>query len=227
VRPTAAEARASVDQLVDMRIHGGSSSRRSFRVAKRTDPGRGAGVASCRGARPRRPGHRAPRHARRRPRRFTHEGALCALSFADGAMILSPIWARAFGTSTRDGGPAGRRGRFRDFSAASSMRWTACPSTPRHTVPAPCLEVLRTIPAGTDPVVIWRSRDGWALRRPCAPWGANVRPRGHRDPVPSCDRRGWPVGRIRGAASIAKRWLLAHRTRRSGRPPAAQTRLFG
>jgi methylated-DNA-[protein]-cysteine S-methyltransferase len=160
---------------------------------------------------------------------FTHEGALCALSFADGRYDPLAVLGVRFGTvHTRDADPLDVTGRFRDYFRG---QLDALDRLPVDTGGTPfqrrVWEVLRTIPAGTTLSyrdVARRVGAEEAVRAVGAANGAN--------PVAiviPCHRVIGADGRLvgYGGGLDRKRWLLAHEKAPLRPAAAAQARLFG
>jgi methylated-DNA-[protein]-cysteine S-methyltransferase len=160
---------------------------------------------------------------------FTHEGALCALSFADGRYDPLAVLGARFGTvDTRDADPLDVSGRFRDYFRG---QLDALDRLPVDTGGTPfqrrVWEVLRTIPAGTTlsyREVARRVGAEEAVRAVGAANGAN--------PVAiviPCHRVIGADGRLvgYGGGLDRKRWLLAHEKAPLRPAAAAQARLFG
>ncbi|HYU41935.1 MAG TPA: methylated-DNA--[protein]-cysteine S-methyltransferase [Vicinamibacteria bacterium] len=160
---------------------------------------------------------------------FTREGALCALSFADGRYDPLAFLRARFGTvHTSAEDPLDVTGRFRDYFRG---QLDALDRLPVDTGGTPfqrrVWDMLRTIPAGTTLSYLEVARRVGAedaVRAVGAANGAN--------PVAiviPCHRVIGADGRLvgYGGGLDRKRWLLAHEKATIRPAAAAQARLFG
>ena len=159
---------------------------------------------------------------------FTHQDALCALSFSGGRYDpLAFLGARFGSVHTREADPLDVTGRFRDYFRG---QLDALDSLPVDTGGTPfqrrVWEVLRTIPAGKTLSyleVARRMGAAEAVRAVGAANGAN--------PVAiviPCHRVIGADGRLvgYGGGLDRKRWLLAHEKAPISVAAVAQARLF-
>jgi len=159
---------------------------------------------------------------------YTHQGALCALSFLSGRYDpLAVLSARLGKIETREADPLDVAGRFRDYFRGEL---DALDSLPVDTGGTPfqrrVWEALRTIPVGTTVSYLEMARRVGApdaVRAVGAANGAN--------PVAivlPCHRVIGSNGRLvgYGGGLDRKRWLLAHENAPITPAAAAQARLF-
>jgi methylated-DNA-[protein]-cysteine S-methyltransferase len=159
---------------------------------------------------------------------YTHQGALCALSFVSGRYDpLAALSARLGPVQTREGDPLDVRGRFRDYFRG---QLDALDGIPVDTGGTPfqrrVWEALRTIPVGTTLSYLEMARRvgaPHAVRAVGAANGAN--------PVAivlPCHRVIGSNGRLvgYGGGLDRKRWLLAHEKAPLSAAAGAQARLF-
>ena len=160
---------------------------------------------------------------------FTHEGALCALSFVDGRYDPLAVLGTRFGpVHTRDADPLDVTGRFRDYFRGQLDALDALPvDTGGTPFQRRVWEVLRTIPAGTTLSYLEVARRVGAEEAVRAVGAANG-----ANPVAiviPCHRVIGANGRLvgYGGGLDRKRWLLAHENAPIRPAAAAQARLFG
>ena len=159
---------------------------------------------------------------------FTHQGALCALSFISGRYDpLAVLRARLGTIEAREGDPLDVAGRFRDYFRGELEALHSLPvETGGTAFQRRVWEALRTIPVGTTlSYLALAQRVGApdAVRAVGAANGAN--------PVAivlPCHRVIGSNGRLvgYGGGLDRKRWLLAHERAPITPAAAAQARLF-
>ena len=160
---------------------------------------------------------------------YTHQGALCALSFLSGRYDpLAVLSARLGPLQTDEGDPLGVVGRFRDYFQGELDALDSLPvETGGTAFQRRVWEALRTIPVGTTVSYLEMARRVGApdaVRAVGAANGAN--------PVAivlPCHRVIGSNGRLvgYGGGLDRKRWLLAHERATITPAAAAQARLFG
>jgi len=159
---------------------------------------------------------------------YTHQGALCALSFLSGRYDpLAVLSARLGRIEAREADPLDVAGRFRDYFRGELDALDSLPVETGGT-PFQCRvwEALRTIPVGTTVSYLEMARRVGApdaVRAVGAANGAN--------PVAivlPCHRVIGSNGRLvgYGGGLDRKRWLLAHENAPITPAAAAQARLF-